>query len=279
MLRFIRRIWSGFLHFFSENLRETWPVDDSLQDRTALVTGAGSGMGRAHAELLAERGAHVVVQDVLPERTATVAGAICTAGGSAEPLPGDAADIRAMRAAVERLAAARGAVDILVNNAGISGRQLPFEEIDEAGYDAMLGVHVKSAFFLSRAVVPGMKAQRWGRIINVSSMFAMIGSPNAAHYTAAKGAMLGLTKALARELGPWNITVNALAPGLVKTEMTRMSLDDDAEFERRAATVPMRRLAEPRDLAYAVAFLASDEAALITGQTISPNGGNAIVGI
>ena len=254
-------------------------MDDSLQDRTALVTGAGSGMGRAHAELLAERGAHVVVQDVLPERTETVAGAICTAGGSAEPLPGDAADIRAMHAAVERLAAARGAVDILVNNAGISGRQLPFEEIDEAGYDAMLGVHVKSAFFLSRAVVPGMKAQRWGRIINISSMFAMIGSPNAAHYTAAKGAMLGLTKALARELGPWNITVNALAPGLVKTEMTRMSLDDDAEFERRAATVPMRRLAEPRDLAYAVAFLASDEAALMTGQTISPNGGNAIVGI
>ncbi|MDE0253833.1 MAG: SDR family oxidoreductase, partial [Rhodospirillaceae bacterium] len=95
----------------------------------------------------------------------------------------------------------------------------------------------------------------------------------------AKGALLGLTKALARELGPWNITVNALAPGLVKTEMTQMSLNDDAEFERRAATVPMRRLAEPRDLAYAVAFLASDQAALMTGQTISPNGGNAIVGI
>ncbi|MYK58410.1 MAG: SDR family oxidoreductase, partial [Rhodospirillaceae bacterium] len=126
---------------------------------------------------------------------------------------------------------------------------------------------------------PGMKARRWGRIINVSSMFAMIGSPNAPHYTVAKGALLGLTKALARELGPWNITVNALAPGLVRTEMTQMSLNDDAEFERRAAAVPMRRLAEPRDLAYAVAFLASDQAALMTGQTISPNGGNAIVGI
>ena len=250
-----------------------------LEGRTALVTGAGSGMGRAHAEVLAERGAHVVVQDVVAERTESVADAIRAAGGSAEPLPGDASDIGVMQDAVARLAAARGAVDILVNNAGISGRQLPFEEIDEAGYDAMLGVHVKSAFFLSQAVVPGMKAQRWGRIINVSSMFAMIGSPNAAHYTAAKGAMLGLTKALARELGPWNITVNALAPGLVRTEMTRMSLDDDAEFERRAAMVPMRRLAEPRDLAYAVAFLASDEAALMTGQTISPNGGNAIVGI
>ncbi len=254
-------------------------VDGSLRNRTALVTGAGSGMGQAHAELLAGRGAHVIVQDIVPERTETVAGAIRAAGGSAEPLPGDAADIRAMQAAVEGIAGARGAVDILVNNAGISGRQLPFEQIDEAGYDAMLSVHVKSAFFLSQAVVPGMKAQHWGRIINVSSMFAMIGSPNAPHYTVAKGALLGLTKALARELGPWNITVNALAPGLVKTEMTQMSLNDDAEFERRAAAVPMRRLAEPRDLAYAVAFLASDQAALMTGQTISPNGGNAIVGI
>ena len=254
-------------------------ADDSLQNRTALVTGAGSGMGQAHAELLAGRGAHVIVQDIVPERTEAVAGAIRAAGGSAEPLPGDAADIRAMQAAVDGIAGARGAVDILVNNAGISGRQLPFEQIDEAGYDAMLAVHVKSAFFLSQAVVPGMKAQRWGRIINVSSMFAMIGSPDAPHNTVAKGALLGLTKALARELGPWNITVNALAPGLVRTEMTRLSLGDDAEFDRRAATVPMRRLAEPRDLAYAVAFLASDEAALMTGQTISPNGGNAIVGI
>ena len=250
-----------------------------LNGRTALVTGAGSGMGRAHAEVLAERGAHIVVQDVVPERTDSVAEAIRTAGGSAEALTGDAADIRAMHEAVERIAGARGAVDILVNNAGISGLQLPFEEIDETGYDAMLAVHVKSAFFLCKAVVPGMKAQRWGRIINVSSMFAMIGSPNAAHYTLAKGALLGLTKALARELGPWNIAVNALAPGLVKTEMTQISLGDDTEFDRRAATVPMRRLAGPRDLAYAVAFLASDEAALMTGQTISPNGGNAIVGI
>lgn len=250
-----------------------------LHGRTALVTGAGSGMGRAHAEILAARGAHVVVQDIVAGRTDAVAGAIRAAGGSAEPLPGDAGDIGAMQEAVARLEAARGAVDILVNNAGISGRQLPLEEIDEAGYDAMLAVHVKSAFFLSRAVVPAMKAQRWGRIVNVSSMFAMIGSPNAAHYTVAKSALLGLTKALARELGPWNITVNALAPGLVATEMTRMSLGDEAEFARRAAAVPMRRLAEPRDLAHTVAFLASDEAALMTGQTLSPNGGNAIVGI
>jgi 3-oxoacyl-[acyl-carrier protein] reductase len=254
-------------------------MDGPLQGRTALVTGAASGMGRAHAELLAERGAYVVVQDVAADPAEAVARGIKVAGGSAEALPGDASDTDAMRAAVARIAAARGAVDILVNNAGISGRQLPFEEIGAADYDAMMDIHVKSAFFLSQAVVPAMKAQRWGRIINVSSMFAMIGSPNAPHYTAAKGAMLGLTKALAKELGPWNITVNAIAPGLVKTAMTTMSLGSDEEFERRAATLPMRRLAEPRDLAYAVAFLASEEAALMTGQTISPNGGNAIVGI
>ena len=143
----------------------------------------------------------------------------------------------------------------------------------------MMDVNVKAAFFLSQMVVPGMRDQGWGRIVNVSSMFAMKGSPNAPHYTAAKGAMLGLTKALAVELGPWNITVNAIAPGLVKTEMTKTSLKEDAEFEARAKVIPMRRLADPADHAKVVAFLVSDEARLMTGQTLSANGGDAIVGI
>lgn len=258
--------------------------DKPFHGKSALVTGAGAGMGLAHATLLAERGATVLVQDIEPARTHAAAEAINSAGGAAVPLVCDAAEPAAMKAGIAGFAADHGAIGILVNNAGISGRQMPFEEIDEAFFDRMMAVHVKSAFFASQAVAAGMKTAGWGRIINISSMFAMKGSPDAAHYTTAKGALLGLTKALARELAPWGITVNAIAPGLVETEMTTISLsgrqgDARAEFDKRAALTPLKRLATPRDLAYAVAFLASDEAALMTGQTVSPNGGDAIVGI
>ncbi len=245
----------------------------------ALVTGAGSGMGRAHAELLAARGAFVIAQDVAEGRGEAVARAIRDAGGQAEAMAGNAGDVADMRPRVDAAIARHGKIDILVNNAGISGMQTPFLEVEEGFFDRMMDVNVKAAFFLSQMVVPGMRDQHWGRIVNVSSMFAMKGSPNAPHYTAAKGAMLGLTKALAWELGPWNITVNAIAPGLVQTEMTNASLGTDAEFEARASVIPMRRLAEPRDHAEVVAFLASDEAGLMTGQTLSVNGGDAIVGI
>jgi len=258
--------------------------DKSFNGKSALITGAGAGMGLAHATLLAERGATVLVQDIEPARTRAAADAIVAAGGTAVPLVCDAADTVAMKAGIAAFAADHGAIGILVNNAGISGRQAPFEEIDEDFFDRMIAVHVKSAFFASQAVTAGIKSMGCGRIINVSSMFAMKGSPDAAHYTTAKGALLGLTKALARELAPWGITVNAIAPGLVETEMTTVSLsgrqgDARAEFDERAALTPLGRLATPRDLAYAVAFLASDEAALMTGQTVSPNGGDAIVGI
>ncbi|WP_313807868.1 SDR family NAD(P)-dependent oxidoreductase [Sphingobium sp.] len=253
--------------------------EDMLRGKVALVTGAGSGMGRAHCEVMAARGAHVIVQELIAERADAVAAAVCAAGGSAETLPGDVRDTgfmaRSIADAVERL----GAVDILVNNAGISGNRKPLEAIDEAAYDEMMDLHVRASFFCIKAIVPGMKAKRWGRIINMASMLAMKGSPNAVHYTAAKGALLGLTKSLARELAPWNITVNAVAPGLVKTEMTIGSLPNEAAFEAYANTVPLGRLAEPCEVSYSVAFLASDEAAMITGQTISPAGGDAIVGI
>lgn len=250
-----------------------------LAGRVALVTGAGSGMGRAHCELMAARGAHVIVQDLLPERAEAVAAAIRDSGGKAEAMAGDASDVLHMRRSIAAALDRHGHIGIIVNNAGIPSLVKPFEDIEEALFDDMLKVNIKSAFFCTQALVPAMKAARWGRIINVSSFFAMVGSPNGAHYTTAKGGMLGLTKALARELAPWQITVNAIAPGLVKTEMTTRSLKTDEAFAARARTVPMGRLAEPHEVAATVAFLASDDAAMLTGATLSPSGGEGLVGV
>ena len=248
-----------------------------LSGRVARVTGAGAGMGRAHCELKAERGAHVIVQELIAERAQAVAAAICASGGSAEAMPGDAADVGLMRASIQAALAQHGHIDILVNNAGIASRVKPLEDIDEDFFDRMLRVNLKAAFFCTQALVPAMKAQRWGRIINVSSMFAFVGSPSGAHYTMAKGGLLGFTRSLARELAPWNITVNALAPGLVKTEMTTESLKTDAAFDARARAVPMGRLATAREVAASAAFLASEDAALITGGTLSPSGGEVFI--
>jgi 3-oxoacyl-[acyl-carrier protein] reductase len=252
-----------------------------LAGRTALVTGAGAGMGRAHCEALAARGAHVVALDLRAEKAGETVAAIEAAGHAGEPLAADVSDLDGLRPRLAAVVTARGAVDILVNNAGISGLQTPFEEIDEDFYDRMMAVHVKGAFFATQMLVPAMKARKYGKIVNVSSVFAMKGSPNAPHYTAAKGALLGLTKALAVELAPWNICVNAIAPPLIRTEMTLESLGADSpEWNKRAAAVPLGgRLAEPAEMARTVAFLAGPDSDFITGQTLSPNGGEAIVGI
>jgi len=252
-----------------------------LAGRTALVTGAGAGMGRAYSQALAARGAHVVVLDLRAEKAGETVAAIEAAGHAAEPLAVDVSDIKALHGQLQPVVEARGVVDILINNAGISGLQAPFETIDEDFYDRMMAVHVKGAFFVTQALVPAMKARKYGKIVNVSSVFAMKGSPNAPHYTAAKGALLGLTKALAVELAPWNICVNAIAPPLIRTEMTVQSLGPESEeWAKRAAAVPLGgRLAEPEDMARTVAYLASPESDFMTGQTLSPNGGEAIVGI
>ena len=180
--------------------------------------------------------------------------------------------------AVASLERQAGRIDILVNNAGISGFSKPIEAVAEEDVDAMLGTHVKGAFFFAKAVVPGMKARRDGRIVNIASNFAMTGHDSMSHYVAAKSALLGLTKAWAREFAPFGITVNAVAPGLIATPLTRRSIGE-AALEERSRGVPLGRLAESREIAFAVAWLAGPEAAMMTGQTVSPNGGASIVGI
>ncbi|MCY4310980.1 MAG: SDR family NAD(P)-dependent oxidoreductase [Rhodospirillaceae bacterium] len=250
----------------------------SLEGRIALVTGAGSGMGAAHAAILAERGAHVIVQDVEKDSRAERSVAhIRAAGGRAEAMQADVSDAPRLSAQIADAIGRHGVIDILVNNAGITGLQMPFLEINEAFFDRMFAVHVKGAFFTSQAVIPAMRARGYGKIINIASNFAMHGGSGMAHYTSAKGALLGLTKALAKEFGPDGVRINAVAPGLVRTPMTERLGDEG--FETFAGNVPLRRLARPRDVAETVAFLAAPASDMITGQTVAPSGGDPIVGI
>ena len=249
----------------------------SLAGRVAMITGSGAGMGRAHALLMAARGAHIVVQDIEMATAEATAEAVRERGVQALALGYDIADVARTREAVRQAEAHFGHIDILVNNAGIGGQGKRFEEVDEALFQRMVGVHLTGHFFLTQAVVPGMKQRRTGKIINISSRWAMNGAAEAPHYIAMKSALLGLTKSWALELAPWNIQVNAVAPGGVWTDMVLKSRGE--EFIRaQAEKVPLKRWAHPHEYAYAVCFLASGQADFITGQTLSPNGGAAIVG-
>jgi 3-oxoacyl-[acyl-carrier protein] reductase len=254
-------------------------TEGPLAGKTALVTGAASGMGLAHARLLHARGASVTITDLDDDRLAQAKAGFASDGDRVLAVRADNAEVADIQAAVTAARAAFGPVDILVNNAGVSGKAKPIEAIDEADFDLMMAAHVKGAFFFAQAVVGEMKQRgQGGRIINITSHFTMIGSPSAAHYTLAKTALNGMTRALAIELAPWRITVNSVAPALVSTPMTQDSVGFD-ELARRAQAYPLGRLAEPDDIAYAVAWLASAEADMVTGQLISPNGGIAIVGM
>ena len=235
-----------------------------MKGRVALVTGGASGIGAAVARTLAERGAQVAITDLVSS-----SGFFC--------VEADNRKVSDVRKAVSAVAEKFGRIDILVNNAGTSGRSLPIEKVDEAEFDDLLDTHVKGAFFYTQAVVAGMKARRFGRIVSISSHFALIGSPNMSHYTGAKAALHGLTRAWAREFAPWGITANLVAPGLTETPLTRRTVGVE-ELNRRGAGYPLGRLPSMDEPAYAVAWLASDEAAMVTAQTISPNAGVAVVG-
>lgn len=250
----------------------------SFENKVAIVTGGGAGMGQAHAELLASRGATVVVQDIDGERAKKITARIVKSGGMAHALVCDVADTLALTEALKRIVTQLGRVDILVNNAGIGGEPV-IEDTTEEHFDRMFAVHVRGSFFATKAVVPMMKQQRSGKIINISSIWGMVGHHYASPYCAAKAALLGLTKAWAKELAPWNIHVNAVAPGGVLTEMVLAQPDIEKKMAQKVARVPLGRYAMPVELSYTVAFLASSESDFITGQVISPNGGETIVGI
>jgi len=250
----------------------------SLDGRVAMITGAARGMGREHALLMAERGADIIVNDLNADAAEETAEDCRALGRKATVMACDNTDIKRFVALIGEYEATHGRVDILVNNAGIQGNKLTIEEIDEDIWHAMTDIKMKATFFAVRALVPGMKERRYGKIINTSSIFAMEGSFSMSHYTGAASGVLGYVKGWARELAPWNICVNAVAPGTVATELTINSMGWDVirDFEK---TVPMGRLADKKEIAYAVAWLASPETDFLTGQLISPNGGQTIVGI
>jgi 3-oxoacyl-[acyl-carrier protein] reductase len=248
----------------------------TLANKIALITGAGDGMGRAHAILMAERGADIVVSDINADGAERTAEEVRKRGRRAHVGVVDMADVDAVREMVGKGAAALGPIDILVNNAGF-GQRSQIEDITEADFDRMFAVHARGSFFCAQAVIPAMKDRRYGKIVNISSMWGMTGAPVASHYCAAKAALLGFTKAWAKELAPWNIHVNAVAPGGVRSGGPK-KLDDPSVLKAKEEKVPLKRYCEPIEISYAVAYLASPEADFITGQVLSPNGGEVIVG-
>ena len=249
---------------------------EQLKGLIALVTGAGSGIGRANAQVMASRGATLIVNDLNASAVDETVALIAAAGGHAVPCVADVAIAAEIAAAITRATELVGDIDILVNNAGITSQRKTLEELDEATIDRMFGVNIKGAIFCTRAVLSAMKARHRGKIINTSSIMGLSGQRRGSHYAAAKAAVIGLTKAWAKEFADWNIQVNAVAPGRVSTPMVTFMTSDPAYIENMERMVPMKRQAEPVEIAYLVAFLASSEADYLTGQVISPNGGEVI---
>ncbi|MGH2560244.1 MAG: SDR family NAD(P)-dependent oxidoreductase [Thermomicrobiales bacterium] len=252
------------------------PTFESLVDRVAIVTGGGQGMGRAVAHALSERGAKIAVNDRNPATAEDAAAELRLLGAAAIAVPADVTDRGAVQAMVARAVEAFGAVHILINNAGIL---YPTKVVDipEDEWDRVIDVNLKGTFLCSQAVVPAMQAAGWGRIVNFSSTAGKnVSTVGGAHYTAAKAGILGFTRHLAKEVAADGITVNAVCPGLIDTEMVRATIDE-ARTAAYARSFPIPRLGRPEEVAELVAFLASDRAAYITGASLDINGGDLMI--
>jgi 3-oxoacyl-[acyl-carrier protein] reductase len=242
----------------------------TLAGRIALITGASQGIGRACALELAKAGATVALAARNVEKLAEVAAEIAAAGGTAHAFALDVASEESIKACGKALIAQFGAVHILVNNAGITRDTLSMR-MKRKDWDDVLTTNLTGAFLMTQAVMPSMVKGRWGRIINVASVVGEMGQAGQANYAASKAGLIGLTKSLARELASRTITVNAVAPGYIETAMTAVLTDE----QKAAMTqhIPLGRGGTDFEIAHAVAFLASEEAAYITGHTLDVNGG------
>jgi 3-oxoacyl-[acyl-carrier protein] reductase len=242
-----------------------------MDGRVAIVTGSARGIGRAIAEKLASLGADIVIADIRLETASVTATEIAQAfGRHTLPVEVNVADFASAQAMVDQATKAFGHVDILVNNAGIT-RDTLIMRMEEADWDAVLNVNLKGVFNCSKSVVRAMMKQRYGRIINISSVSGQSGQIGQTNYSASKAGVIGFTKALAREVATRQITVNAVAPGFIPTALT----NDLAEELKDSILkyTPLGRMGKPEEVAAAVAFLASEEAAYITGQVLAVDGG------
>jgi 3-oxoacyl-[acyl-carrier protein] reductase len=242
-----------------------------LGGKIAVVTGGAQGIGLAIAETLAGQGAHLVIADIQEEKAEAVAGEIsANTGQQAIAVKVDVVDSASSKAMIDRAIDEFGRVDILVNNAGTTRDNL-IMRMSEADWDLILNINLKGAFNCSKAVVRPMMKQRYGRIINMSSVSGLAGQAGQTNYSSSKAGLVGLTKALAKELGGRNITVNAVAPGFIETELTANLPQEIKDWGIQLT--PLGRFGQPEDVAMAVAFLASDEAGFITGHVLSVDGG------
>lgn len=243
----------------------------TLAGKIALVTGGSRGIGRAICLRLAALGATVGINYVSRASTAeAVLAEIHAAGGKGFICGFDISDSAAVQQAFKTITAEHGLFNILVNNAGITRDGL-MARMKEEDWDAVLQTNLKGAFLCTKEVMRGMMKQRWGRIINITSVTGCAGNAGQVNYAAAKAGMVGMTKSMAKELAPRNITVNCVAPGYIVTDMTA-DLPEEIK-ESILAAIPLARLGQPEDVAAAVAFLAAEESAYMTGQTLHVNGG------
>jgi 3-oxoacyl-[acyl-carrier protein] reductase len=239
-----------------------------LKGQVALVTGASRGIGAAIAQELALRGATVIGSATTDDGAARIGAALAAQGGQGVRL--DVNDASAAEAVIDGIVKQHGGLQILVNNAGITRDMLAMRLKDE-DWDAVLDTNLKAVFRMSRAVMRTMMKQRYGRIVNITSVVGASGNPGQANYAAAKAGVAGMTRALARELGSRGITVNCVAPGFIETDMTAVLPEE--QHKALLGQIPLGQLGKPADVAHAVAFLASREAGYVTGQELHVNGG------
>ena len=246
----------------------------SERSRVALVTGAGSGIGRAIAEKLAKDGESVVVNDLEEEDAKEAAARIEEEGGRPTAAPGDVSEPEDVRKIVEAAREAYGPVEVLVSNAGFLQQQ-PFVDLTVEDFDRMISVHLRGTFLCIHAVLPEMLSAGRGVIVNIASQLGQIGAEGLAHYAAANAGIIGLTKSLAREVSAQGVRVNAVAPGPVNTPLVTDNLPEEWR-EAKATELPLGRFGEPHEVAETVSFLASN-AALYVGQTLGPNSGDVML--